>query len=103
MIIEYYALPAVEAMSSGTALIASDTGALPEVVGRDGRSAVLVAAGDVAALTAALDNLLGDPDRRSALGAAGRIRALERFSWPATARATVAVYRQAIADHPGHR
>ena len=100
---EGFSLPAVEAMASGTALIASDTGALPEVVGRDGRSAVLVAAGDVAALTAALEGLLLDPERRAALGAAGRIRALERFSWAATARATVEVYHQAIADRTGHR
>jgi glycosyltransferase involved in cell wall biosynthesis len=100
---EGFSLPAVEAMSSGTALIASDTGALPEVVGRDGRSALLVTAGDVPALTAALDRLLRDPERRAALGVAGRIRALERFSWSATARATVAVYRQAITDHTGHR
>lgn len=93
---EGFSLPAVEAMASGTALVASDVGALAEVVGRDGRAGVLVPAGDVEALTLAIDSLLGDPVRRAAIGEAGRERAQERFSWRATAQATVEVYRQAI-------
>ena len=101
---EGFSLPAVEAMASGTALIASDTGALPEVVGRDGTAGVLVPPGDASALAAALGTLLRDPARRAALGAAARARAEERFGWHATARATVEVYRRAIADFgpPAH-
>lgn len=95
---EGFSLPAVEAMASGTALVASDVGALAEVVGRDGRAGVLVPAGDVGALTTAIGDLLRDPTLRTALGAAGRERAVERFSWTATAQATVDMYRTAIAD-----
>jgi len=95
---EGFSLPAVEAMASGTALVASDVGALAEVVGRDGRAGILVPAGDVGALTAAVTRLLRDPELRAGVGAAGRSRVEERFSWTATARATVGVYRQAIAD-----
>ncbi len=95
---EGFSLPAVEAMASGTALVASDVGALAEVVGRDGRAGILVPAGDVAALAAAVVGLLRDSDLRAGIGAAGRSRAEERFSWSATAQATVDVYRQAIAD-----
>jgi glycosyltransferase involved in cell wall biosynthesis len=95
---EGFSLPAVEAMASGTALVASDVGALAEVVGRDGRAGILVPAGDVQALTAALTRLLGDSALRAGIGAAGRSRVEERFSWTATAQATVDVYRQAIAD-----
>lgn len=98
---EGFSLPAVEAMASGTALVASDTGALPEVVGRDGRSGVLVPPGDVAALADAVGGLLRDPARRAALGTAGRERAEERFSWHATARGTAEVYREAIAAMKG--
>jgi glycosyltransferase involved in cell wall biosynthesis len=95
---EGFSLPAVEAMASATALVASDVGALAEVVGRDGRAGVLVPAGDVGALTTAISGLLRDSARRAAMGAAARERVLERFSWTATAQATVDVYRTAITE-----
>ena len=94
---EGFSLPAAEAMASGTPVIASDVGALPEVVGRDGASAVLVPAGDVSALAQALEGLLRNPELRAAMGTAARSRAVERLSWEATARATVEVYRAEIA------
>jgi len=78
--------------------VASDTGALPEVVGRDGESGLLVAPGDAPVLSRAIARLLDDVNLRTRLGVAGRARALERFSWRATAEATVDVYRQAISD-----
>ncbi|MFE3544260.1 glycosyltransferase family 4 protein [Nocardia sp. NPDC059177] len=93
---EGFSLPAVEAMASGTPLVASRAGALPEVVGDCAR---LVAPGDVSALTGTLGELLGDPAQRERLSAAGRARALDLFSWPAVAAQTVAVYDQAIARH----
>jgi glycosyltransferase involved in cell wall biosynthesis len=96
---EGFSLPAVEAMASQTALVASNAGALPEVVGTDGTCGVLVPPGDAAALAAALGRLLNDPAERARLGVAGRARVEERFSWHATARATVEVYRRAIASH----
>ena len=94
---EGFSLPAVEAMASGTPVLASDTGALPEVVGRDGACGILVPPGDPAALARQLAALLGDPARRAAMGEAARRRALDVFSWPATACATVEVYRRVIA------
>jgi len=95
---EGFSLPAVEAMASGTALVASDVGALAEVVGRDGRAGILVPAGDTGALTRALSALLVDPARRATMGTAARARVQERFSWTASAEATVQLYRQAITD-----
>ena len=94
---EGFSLPAAEAMSTGTPLVASDAGALPEVVGRDGASGVLVPPGDHAALARALEDLLADAPRRAAMGAHARERALERLSWEATARSTAEVYRAEIA------
>ncbi|MFI1234381.1 glycosyltransferase family 4 protein [Nocardia salmonicida] len=90
---EGFSLPAVEAMASGTPLVASRAGALPEVVGE---CAELVEPGDVDALTRVLGELLADPARRELLGAAGRVRVLELFSWSAVAAQTVAIYDQAI-------
>jgi glycosyltransferase involved in cell wall biosynthesis len=95
---EGFSLPAVEAMASGTALVATDTGALPEVVGGDGTCGLLVPPGDVAALAAALNRLLSDADLRARIGAAGRERVVERFSWASTAQRTVEVYRRSMSD-----
>jgi glycosyltransferase involved in cell wall biosynthesis len=94
---EGFSLPAAEAMSTGTPLIASDAGALPEVVGHDGVSGVLVPPGDHDALARMIAELLADPERRAALSVNARARAVERLSWQATARATVEVYRHEIA------
>ncbi|MHA7652516.1 glycosyltransferase family 4 protein [Mycobacterium sp. ML4] len=100
---EGFSLPAVEAMASGTPIVASRVGALPEVLGTDGACAELVKPADVRALTQALGDLLDSPDRRRRLGAAGRQRAVGVFSWDAVAAQTARVYRQAIARRGGPR
>jgi glycosyltransferase involved in cell wall biosynthesis len=94
---EGFSLPAVEAMASGTPIIASRAGALPEVVGADGGCARLVRPADVEELTGVLAELLNSPDELGRLGAAGRRRALEVFSWESVAAQTVAVYEKAMA------
>lgn len=94
---EGFSLPAVEAMASGTPIVASRAGALPEVLGADGECADLVAPGDVNELIAALGRQLESPERRQWLGTAGRRRALDVFSWESVAAQTVRVYEQAIA------
>ncbi|MEV3905243.1 glycosyltransferase family 4 protein [Mycobacterium sp. NPDC050551] len=93
---EGFSLPAVEAMASGTPIVASRAGALPEVVGPDGECARLVRPADVDELTAVLGQLLDSPLERHRLGAAGRRRALEVFSWESVAAQTVSVYKRAI-------
>ncbi len=94
---EGFSLPAVEAMASGTPVVASRAGALPEVLGPDGECADLVTPGDVDGLTRALSRLLDSPERRHWMGTAGRRRALDVFSWESVAAQTVRVYQQAIA------
>lgn len=99
---EGFSLPTAELMACETPLVVSRAGAIPEVVGADGECADLVTPGDVGELEAALRALLDDPVRRRRMGRAGRVRVLERFSWQAAARATVAAYEDEIARH-AHR
>jgi glycosyltransferase involved in cell wall biosynthesis len=84
-------------MASGTPIVASRAGALPEVVGSDGECARLVTPADVDELTDVLGELLDSPLERRRLGANGRQRALDVFSWESVAAQTVAVYEMAMA------
>lgn len=93
---EGFSLPAVEHMASGTPLVASRAGALPEVVGD---AAELVAPGDIEELAAALRRLHDSAAERERIGMAGLRRVQQRYAWPAVAQATVEHYRKAIARH----
>jgi glycosyltransferase involved in cell wall biosynthesis len=93
---EGFSLPAVEAMACGLPLVTTTGGALPEVVGADGECGLLVPPNDPGALAGAIVRALDDAGLRGRLGAAGRERVLRRFTWRATAEATVDVYRQVI-------
>jgi glycosyltransferase involved in cell wall biosynthesis len=94
---EGFSLPAVEAMACGTPVVASRTGALPEVVGTDGAAGRLVPPGDAGALVAAVESLLDDPAARDRMGAAGRRRVEQRFTWRAVAEQTAAYYAEVSA------
>jgi starch synthase len=95
----------LEAMACETAVVATATGGIPEVV-VNGETGVLVPieqATDgtgtpldpdryVADFAAALTSVVTDPDRARELGRAGRQRAIEAFSWAAIAERTRQVY-----------
>jgi glycosyltransferase involved in cell wall biosynthesis len=94
---EGFSLPAIEAMCSGTPLVATDGGALPEVTGRDGETVLQCPAGDASALAAAIARGLDNPELRARVGAAGRQRVLERWTWTRCAQMTVEQYREVLA------
>ncbi|GAA0457055.1 glycosyltransferase family 4 protein [Streptomyces olivaceiscleroticus] len=100
---EGFSLPAAEAMATGTPLLATTGGAIPEVAGPDGETCLAVPPGDAGALAAGLNRLLGDADLRRRLGAAGRERVLARFTWRQAAIGTAERYREAIARQAERR
>jgi starch synthase len=99
----------LEAMACETAVVATATGGIPEVV-VDGETGVLVPIAQatdgtgtpldpdqyVADFAAALTSVVTDPARATAMGRAGRQRAISEFSWTAIAEQTVAVYRSVL-------
>jgi len=94
-IYEGFGLPAAEAMSCGTPVIATRAGALPEIVGDDA-AGILVPPADPRALAAAIKSLLADKPLRQKMGQAARKRVEDFFSWQAAARKTVEVYRELL-------
>jgi glycosyltransferase involved in cell wall biosynthesis len=93
---ELLGLTLLEAMASGTPVVASRLGGIPEIV-EDGVTGHLVPPGDVEALRDRLADLLDRPRQAAAMGAAARERVLERFTWRACAERCLAAYADLAA------
>ena len=93
---ELLSLTAIEAMASGTPVVASRIGGLPEVV-RDGETGFLVEAGETGALHDRLAQLLADPRMADRMGTNGRELVLERFTWEACAARCLAAYEELVS------
>jgi mannosyltransferase len=91
---EGFGLTLIEAMASGTALVAARAGAA-EIVVADGETGLLVPAGDIDALADAMEPLLKDPSLAAEFGRRARARAEKAYGVDAEAAAIVAVYRKA--------
>lgn len=100
----------LEAMACETAVVATATGGIPEVVvheetgllvpieqAADGTGTPLDPDRYVADFAAALTEVVTDPARAAVMGRAGRERAIAAFSWAAIAERTVEVYRSVLA------
>lgn len=96
---EGFSLPAIEAMSTGIPLVTTTGGALPEVVGRHGDTALLVEPGNSEALATMVGTVLDDHDRAARIGANGRRRVIDQWSWRHTALRTVEQYQILLERH----
>jgi alpha-maltose-1-phosphate synthase len=95
---ELLGLVALEAMASGTPVIASRLGGLPEIV-EDGVTGYLVPPGDVSALRERLTKVLADPVAAARLGSNARRAVLSELTWDRCADRCLAAYRELL----GHR
>ncbi len=96
---EPFGLVAAEAMMRGTAVVASDTGGLVDIVDA-GRTGYLVPPGDATALADKLLELLSDRAKTEAMGDAGRVRALARFTVVRQCREFLDVYADMLNGSP---
>jgi len=91
---EGFGLPVVEAMQSGAPTVTSNTSSLPEAAAGGAR---LVCPSNESEIAEAMVSLWNSPAARKRLAAQG-LRGARRFSWDASARKTLAVYREAYEE-----
>jgi glycosyltransferase involved in cell wall biosynthesis len=91
----------LEAMASGTPVVATRSGGIPEFV-EDGVTGVLVPPGDDGALADALDRVLGDEALRYRLAEAARASAVARLALPGRYELVADVFRRAAGHRGGH-
>jgi glycosyltransferase involved in cell wall biosynthesis len=96
--IEGFGFPILEAMASGTPVVASDRGSIPEVVGDAG---LLCDVEDVRAFARNLTVVLTQPEEHERLRQLGYQRAA-KFTWDSTARQYLDIYEQAYRLRVDH-
>ncbi|MFM2063698.1 MAG: hypothetical protein RLZZ507_3369 [Cyanobacteriota bacterium] len=92
---EPFGLVAVEAMASGTPVIASDVGGLQFTVVNE-NTGLLVPPQDVAAFSNAIDRILSNPKWRAELGKTANMRVMSKFSWDGVASQLDALYSELL-------
>lgn len=78
---EAFGIAIAEAMACSKPVIASYIGGVPEVVGNEGSSGLLVNPGDPQAIANAIQQLLALPDRGRNMGACARQRIETLYTW----------------------
>ncbi len=84
----------IEAMACEVAVIGSDTGEIPHVIGDAGR---VFPEADAPALSRILDEFIRRPELRQSLGRRGRERVLSHYTQTEIAQSTLATYRSVLA------
>ena len=87
----------IESMAAGTPVVATDAGAVPEIV-RDGQEGLLVPPDDAAALAAAIERVHNRPEEAKSWVAAGERVVRERFTVAHYVQGIEKVYEELLSD-----
>jgi glycosyltransferase involved in cell wall biosynthesis len=90
---ESFGLVALEAMGAGLPVVATRVGGLPELI-EDGKTGLLVAAGDAHGMAAAITTLLTDPAKAAAMGTAAQEHVRLEFSLERNAALNFSLYEE---------
>jgi len=91
-------LKVVEYMASGKAIVASNVGDVPDMIGENG---LLTSPGNTDEIAAAIETLLDDTDLRQRLGKKARLRAEKIYSWKNSARTLIQAYYSGLKHYHG--
>jgi glycosyltransferase involved in cell wall biosynthesis len=94
---EGFGISTIEGLACGTPVVATDSGASPEILGPI--DPVLLVPADPEALAARIADLLRDSRRRSELGARGVESVRSRFAWPTIVASLDDVYGELVHAH----
>ncbi len=95
---ESFGMNVLEAMASGTPVVAPRVGGIPDIV-EDGKTGLLFNPLDNAGCADGIRRILQNPDLAHSLSQNGRLRAKEHFSSAIVAKATVAAYQKTLQNN----
>lgn len=93
---EGFGIPIVEAMASGTPVIATNVGGIPEILANSG-AGIVIPPGDARALTKALRLLAENPSVRRKMGERGLRIAREKYDWKKRIGDVIQLYKEVIS------
>jgi glycosyltransferase involved in cell wall biosynthesis len=93
---EGFGFPASEAMACGLPVVANAAGALPEVIGTDGRAGRLVPERNARAMADAILDVLSEPGRAEQMGREARTRIQNVFQWSDAAANMITVFEETL-------
>ena len=99
---EGFGLVLLEAMAVGCPIVATNVGAIPEII-VDGETGLLVRPGDPAGLSSAVKRLLSSPQLVGSLVRAARERLEEHFAFNTMIQHTHSLYQRLLEHHLGDK
>lgn len=97
-IVEGFGIPALEALSCGTPVIGTDTGAIPEII-ENGKNGFVVSPKNSNTLANAIETLILDEKLRKKMGRNGRKKIEKYYSWKKTADKMLSVFKDVYVKY----